>query len=159
MNSVQKVSALLGVFALVAPGCAEYAEFRSTPSPATVYLNDAAIGGTPLEYPIARSAVKEIYNYRIEADGYQPETGILHRRVAPGRIVAAVFTLCITCAFRGVQYFEPVNVTLKPVGKTSTGEAKGTPTERLQRLDDAFDKGMINEREYKKLRSQILSDF
>ena len=154
-----RTCALVCAVVLVVTGCAEYAEFRSTPAPAAVFLNDVAIGGTPLEYPIAKGAVKKIYNYRIELDGYEPVTGILHRRVAPGRIVAAVFTLCITCAFRGFQYFEPVNATLTPIGKTSTGEDKGTPTERLRRLEDAFDKGMINEREYKKLRSQILGDF
>jgi uncharacterized membrane protein len=154
-----RTCALVCVLVPLVASCAEYAQFRSTPAPAAVYLNDAPIGGTPLNYPIARNAVKETYNYRIEVDGYEPATGILRRRVAPGRIVAAVFTLCITCAFRGFQYFEPVNATLTPIGKTSTGEAKGTPAERLRLLKDAFDKGMINEREYKRLRSEILGDF
>jgi hypothetical protein len=114
---------ILLVFAVLLTGCAEYAQFRSSPTHATVYLNDTQIGTTPMEYPIARDAVQGMYNYRVELDGYQPATGMLQRHVAPGRIVGAVFTLCITCAFRGFQYFEPVNAVLLPIGKTSAGKS------------------------------------
>ena len=67
-------------------GCAEYATFRSSPPNATVYLNDQVIGLTPMEYPIPKNQVQETWNYRVEMEGYEPDTGILHRRVAPGRI-------------------------------------------------------------------------
>ena len=48
---------------------------------------------------------------------------------------------------------------LTPTGQMRTGEAKGSPTDRLKRVQDAFDKGQINEREYRQLRSDILKDF
>ena len=154
-----RATAIVVVLTLVVSGCAEYATFRSSPAPAKVFLNDTQIGFTPPDYPIPRGEVQNTWNYRVELDGYESDNGILHRSVAPGRIVAAVFTMCITCAFHGFQYFKPVDAVLTPIGKTSTGQDKGSPAERLKRLDDAFDKGLINDREYRKLRSQILSDF
>jgi hypothetical protein len=143
----------------LASGCAEYATFRSSPAPAKVYLNDQMIGLTPLEYPIPQDQVQQTWNYRVEIDGYEPDSGILQRSIAPGRIVAAVFTLCISCAFRGFQYFRTVDAALTQVGRTSAGADKGSPADRLRRLDEAYNQGLINEQEYRKLRSQILGDF
>lgn len=156
--------AVLALGALMC-GCSEYAEFHSSPQPANVFLNDQLIGTTPMEYPIPRGAVHNTWNYRVEANGYATDSGILRRHVAPGRIVAAVFTMCITCAFRGFQYFEPVDATLMPINGANTRGtapatgAKGSLEDRLQQLDSVYDKGLINESEYRKKRSEILDEF
>jgi hypothetical protein len=151
---------VLLVGALLLNGCAEYAEFYSDPPGAQVYLNDKLIGQTPIEeYRIPRSEVDRPRNYRIELTGYEPAKGELKPSVAAGRIVAAVFTMCITCAFHGFHYFKPLDVALTKDAATVAGTTRGTPAERLRQLEEARDKGLINEHEYERLRGQILSEF
>ena len=92
--------------------------------------------------------------------GYQPESGNLKPSVAAGRVVAAIFTACITCAFHGFYYFKPLDVVLTKDPAAAVAATKGqSPTERLQQLDEAREKGLINEHEYQRLRGQILSEF
>lgn len=44
-------------------------------------------------------------------------------------------------------------------GKTTVGDSKPTPAERLKQIDDAYNKGLLDEREHRKLRSQVMDDF
>ena len=153
------IAVILVCLSLLLSGCAEHAYIQSNPSAAKVFINEQFIGLTPVDYSVARGAVQKNYTYRIEKEGFRPESGVLRGKVAPGRIVAAVFTFCITCAFRGFQYFPELDVALIREGTTAAGEPKGTITDRLQRLDEAHDKGQLSEREYRRMRSEILKDF
>lgn len=109
--------AMVVAVAVVASGCAEYALIRSDPPAAKVIINDKFVGLTPVEYKVSRGDVKKNYSYKVEKEGYVPVNGVLRRSVAPGRIVAAVFSMCISCAFRGFQYFPSVDVELIKEGK------------------------------------------
>ena len=156
---------VMAALALALCGCTEEATFRSSPASAKVYLNDQFVGITPTYYAVPHGQVGDVWNYRVELDGYVPELGVLHRRVAPGRIVAAVFTFGITRAFRGWQYFTPVSASLTPIGGAGRSTESGSRTGgediglRLRRLDSAYDRGEINEREYRQLRAKILEEF
>jgi hypothetical protein len=53
--------------------------------------------------------------YRIDkAPLYRPAEGTLQARVAPGRVVGAIFTLGILAATKGLYYFPPAQAQLEP---------------------------------------------
>jgi hypothetical protein len=76
----------------------------------------------------------KVFRYRVERDGYVPAEGQLKTRVAPGRIVAAIFTTCITCVFHGFKAFdEQTNIELTPIGGQVAEKLGSTTAERLRR--------------------------
>ena len=136
---------------LLLAGCAESVTIRTRPSGARVYINDHFVGTSPVEYGAARSQVSHLH-YRIEHDDYRPLEGDLSSHIAPGRIVGAVFSLGISAAFRGFYYIEePRTLHLEPVNPTITiAPPKGSSEERLRKLQDLYDQGLIDEREFKR---------
>jgi hypothetical protein len=84
---------LLVVVATLATGCAQLTTVNTLPPGATFYLNDGAVGTTPLEVPVRRSQLGKPLRFRIEKPGYEPHSGVLTQRIYGGRIAAAVFTL------------------------------------------------------------------
>jgi hypothetical protein len=156
------------VLALLCAGCSESTKIRTYPPNAKVTVNDVLIGVSPVEYSVPSwSMGGKVFAYRIEHDGYLPTAGRLKTRVAPGRIVAAVSTACITCLFHGFKEFEDqTNVELIPIGGQvsevsgqKASEAPGrTVADRLRRIQDLYDQGLMTEQEYKRYRSEILHD-
>jgi hypothetical protein len=163
---------VLLLLAGVAPGCAEYAVFRSSPSSARVYVNDEFVGLTPATLTIPRSAMGKTFYYRIEHEQCLPTAGELRKWVAPGRIVGYVFSAGIVAIFKGPRYPRPVDAVLE--GPKCPGGAYSGPRprerqvspedhrnwilDRLHTLDQLRDEGAITEDEYKTMREGILGE-
>lgn len=93
--------------ASVLAGCSEHVTFESRPTGAKVYVGDMYVGETPTIYS-TRDVVSRAY--RVEKPGYPEAVGTLTARVAPGRIVGAIFTLGILAAARPMLYYDPDSV-------------------------------------------------
>jgi hypothetical protein len=148
--------------ALFGIACSESTAIRTYPPNAKVSVDDTVIGVSPVEfrYP-SWSMGGKTFRYRAERDGYLPAEGRLKTRVAPGRIVAAVFTSCITCLFHGFKTFEEqTNIELTPLNGQVVEKSGETAAiaERLRRIQDLYDQGLMTEQEYKRYRSEILHD-
>lgn len=87
--------------------CAERVSFNSRPQGAKVFVGETYVGETPTIYSTRNVATR---SYRIEKSGYPEAVGTLQARVAPGRIVGAIFTLGILAAARPMLYFSPSEV-------------------------------------------------
>jgi PEGA domain-containing protein len=85
-------------------GCAESELVRSVPPDAKVFIDDKLVGSTPINF--ATQDVRPL-PYRIEKPGYPAAEGTIQTRIAPGRVVGAVFTLGILAIFRSMHYFTP----------------------------------------------------
>jgi hypothetical protein len=88
-------------------GCSEHVSFDSRPHGAKVYVGDVYVGETPTIYS-TRDVVSR--SYRVEKPGYPEAVGTLQARVAPGRIIGAIFTLGILAAARPMLYFDPDDI-------------------------------------------------
>lgn len=99
---------------LVLSGCSEYVRFRSSPPGGRVFVDDALVGTTPVQY-----GTREVIHrtYRVDMPGCGPVEGHLTPRIAPGRIIGAIFTLGIVAAARPLKYYveDPVDVAC-PIG-------------------------------------------
>jgi len=90
---------------LVVTGCGESTLIRSQPPGATVWINDSLVGKTPVEYSCGRASFSHPQHYRLELAGYQTAEGQLSKRVKPGRLVGASFSLGISLLFKGPTGF------------------------------------------------------
>ena len=90
--------------AVLLNACSERVTFESRPSGAKVYVGDMYVGETPTIYS-TRDVTSR--SYRVEKAGYPEAVGTLQARVAPGRIVGAIFTLGILAAARPMLYYDP----------------------------------------------------
>lgn len=149
----RKLASLLCLAALTLGGCAETLLIRSYPVGARATVNGEFIGVTPATLEVPRDQVtKQEYRWRVEKPNYESAEGLVTPRIAPGRIVGAVFTLGILLAFRSPYYLPAVTAELPPVAA-----AAGESTEqRLETIERLHEKGLISEQEYKRLRAQIL---
>jgi len=126
LRRIHQVCAFISLAVLVI-GCSERVTFLSRPDGAKVYVGGAYVGDTPTIYS-TRDVVSR--PYRIEKPGYPDAQGTLQARVAPGRIVGAVFTLGILAATRPMLYYVPnpveVNLDENPDGSrvTTAADAK-----------------------------------
>ena len=108
--------------------------------------------------------------FRVERDGYKPEEVIVPTRIAPGRIVGGIFSLGISTLFkRPTTLPDRVDVDLHPLRPTvaATAAVAAAPEpvaapavnadseKRLRQLQDLFDRGLINEVEYRRYRAEI----
>ena len=102
---------LLSAVASVIAGCTESVLIRSAPSDASVFVEGKPVGTTPVVFQTQN--VRPL-PFRVEKAGLPPVEGTLSTRVAPGRVVGAVFTLGILALYQPMQYFSPnpVDVTL-----------------------------------------------
>ena len=145
----------------LAGGCTEATSIRTYPPGAQVTIDEKPIGVSPTVFRVPSHDVAGTYKYRIDHDGYLPAEGELRTRVSTGRIVGAVFTTCITCIFRGFRTLpDNLEVELKPLnsGLTAPGGNAGSTADRLRRIQDLYDQGLMTEQEYKRYRSQLLHE-
>jgi hypothetical protein len=89
---------------LVPSGCAEIVQFQSTPPGAKVYVDDAYVGETPIQYS-TRDVI--LRTYSVEKEGFPKAAGELQPRIAAGRVVGAIFTLGIVAAAKPMHYYTP----------------------------------------------------
>jgi hypothetical protein len=61
-------------------------------------------------------------HYSIQKEGYVPKTGTLEARLAPGRVVGAVFTLGITAITRSLYYYPADSIVdVEPASNPAAG--------------------------------------
>ena len=113
--------ACVGVLLLLS-GCSEYVRFRSFPSNVEVFVDDGLVGRTPCSYA-TRDVVSRTYRVELPCG---PVTGHLTPRVAPGRVIGAIFTLGILAATRPMKYYveDPVDLTCQTAAPARLGRAK-----------------------------------
>jgi hypothetical protein len=101
---LHRVRLALGALTLLT-GCAESVYLTSRPSGANVYINDEAVGRTPLNYSVLPAQWKPPYRYRVERSGYLPAEGELATRVSEGRVVGGIFSLGLSLFFKQPDTF------------------------------------------------------
>lgn len=138
-------------------GCAERARIASVPSGARVFIEGSEVGVTPYILTVGRSKIRDI-PYRIELEGYRPVEGTLRRGVAPGRVFGAIFTVGILYIFRSPLYIQSTN----PVLAIQPGQWQQPPQsvpieDRLKKLQELRDDGVLSPSEYERQRENILN--
>jgi PEGA domain len=96
-------SVVVAILFIGLAGCSESVVLRSAPPGATVSVGDKPLGMTPVVFKVPRSELKA-YTVHIRKAGYEPVDDVLTTRVAPGRMVGAIFTLGIVYIFRSPTY-------------------------------------------------------
>lgn len=158
---------LFGVLALaVLSGCAETALIQTSPPGAKLYVNKKFVGITPVEFTVKRSdwpETKPEFRYRIEHEKYSPQEGVLATGVNWRRIMTAVFTSGINLIFKRVNAFKSdvYDFDMNPESVTANANAmpaSGSIDERLRKVQDLYDQGLITEPEHRRYRSDILRE-
>lgn len=148
--------ALIAALALLT-GCAESFIVNTYPPGAEVFIDDLPAGRSPVEHIVPRAGPLQPLRYRIEKTRAQTVEGVLEPRVTPGRVIGAVLTLGISTLFRGIRCYDDLDIQLHPVKIAEAGSASST-ADRLQEVQNLFDRGIITEREYKRLRARVLDE-
>lgn len=149
------------VFALLmlTAGCAERYVIATAPPGAEVLMDGAVVGETPYYATVPRGQLHPV-PYEVKLDGFRSEHGTLEVRVAPGRVVGAVFTLGILYIFRSPYYIESVHHVLKwdrraAGGVGPTGSQKRLE-DRLEKLKQLRDDGLLTDKELQDARDRII---
>lgn len=123
-----------------------------------MWVNEKFVGITPMIYEMSESEIPEVIHYRVERGGYLPQEGELRGRFSAGRLIGAIFTLGIVYAARSPYVYRGVyDFALVPLDDPRDVQAEPLRIdERLRRLQDLRDQGLITEDEYEKQRAAIL---
>ncbi len=149
-----RTAALLASLAMLT-GCATENFLVSTyPEGARVTINGAYVGVSPFEYKVPRDKVRTLI-YRIEKDGSRPAEGVIEPRISGGRIAGTIFTVGILSAFRGVRVYDELLVDLQPI---SLAKNDRPTAERLEEIEALYERGLLSDREYRRLRGEILDE-
>ncbi len=155
---IRRLTASLLCVALLA-GCTQTMVFRSDPPGARVSLDGQFVGITPARYALPERPLPDVLHYRIERGGYLPQEGELRPTFAVGRMFGAIFTVGILYAFRNPYVYAQVHdFALAPVSDRDVEKEPLRVDERLRRLQDLRDRGLITEQEYQQQRAAILHD-
>jgi len=180
---MRRSHALIVVSTLLS-ACTESTMIRTSPPDAKVYVNGQFVGVSPVRCKVPRAEFRDGIPVRIERDGYEPVTSTLRTRIATGRIVGGFFAFGIPFMFRGpTAFLEQHDFELQssapPAGPTSATApraplvprlvpgsepasveppAASDAGQKLQRLKDMYDRGLITEEEYRKTRARIVGN-
>ncbi len=98
-----------GHFALLAVllcGCSESVRLKSSPPGASIYINEKAVGDTPVTFTTNPGAnMHGPWQYRLEYKGTPVGSGEIETRVSRGRVTGTVFTAGILMLFRSPRVF------------------------------------------------------
>jgi hypothetical protein len=143
-------------------GCgAEQAALHTTQPGARIFVNEKFVGLSPTTFVLGRN---EGTHYRAVLDGYPPAEGQLETRIAPERVFASLVTVGLFALFQGWHYYPTTYVDLGPPLNPSAEALGGrtnpssSPEDHLRHVQNMYDQGLINEQEYKRLRSEILHE-
>jgi hypothetical protein len=150
----------------------------SNPEGATLYLNGKYVGQTPYRYGDTK-IIGSNTDVRIEKEGYNTLYSSFSRveRVNVGAIAGGIFLLGIPF-FWALNYKSYHQYDLSPLQKETVTtpvkenasstkrnpspmlkeELTGSATEKLRRLKDMFDKGLISKEVYNAQRAKILEN-
>ena len=96
-------------FALLAVllcGCSESVRLKSSPPGASIYINEKALGDTPVTFTTEPGAsMRRPWRYRLEYKGTPVSSGEIETRVSQGRLWGTVFTAGILMLFRSPRVF------------------------------------------------------
>src|ERR1043166_9570677 len=95
-----------GFFALLAVllyGCSESVRLKSSPPGASIYINEKALGDTPVSFTTA--SMRGPWRYRLGYHGTPVRGGEIETHVSRGRIWGTVFTAGILMLFRSPRVF------------------------------------------------------
>ena len=146
---------------LVTSGCAERITITTRPPGADVYVNGRLIGKSPVEYSVPSRKWTGHYTYRLEKEGYEPRQGVLDTSVSGGRVTGGVLTLGMSLAFKRPETFAegeyvfdlyPIDTGEEQVSRRSSVE------QRLRKIEQLRDRGVIGDDEYEESRKTILKD-
>jgi len=119
----------------ITSGCAEVVTIKTHPPGAAVFVNGKRIGSAPVDYRVAKAEISKPQELRVEKAGFAPLTDTLRTRLAPGRVVAAVFTLGAVYIFRSPWTFhEPEPYLLTGLNEAATSEDRDRALGRSLRL-------------------------
>ncbi len=150
-----RTAAQLASFLLLT-GCAtENFTVNTYPEGARVTINGIFAGVTPFEYKVPRDKIRPL-PYRVEKVGSFPAEGVAEPRVSAGRIAGTIFTAGILRAFRGWRVYDELLVELRPIPPPSTDVRPAA--ERLEEIEQIYERGLLSERQYKRLRAEILDE-
>lgn len=152
----RRLASVMCLAALALGGCAETLVIRSYPAGARATVNGTFVGVTPATLEVPKDQLKDEYRWVVEKEHYETVEGLVKPRIAPGRIVGAVFTLGILLAFRSPTYLPTVNVELAPI--PAAAASPQTLEERLEKIERLHEKGLLSDQEYKRLRGQLLDE-
>ena len=142
--------------------CSETVLIRSTPPDAEVFIDGEPRGKTPLRYKVARGDLKE-QKLQLKKRGYEPVEDVLRLRIAPGRVVGAVFTLGLLYAFRDPYYLAGAEraflLTKDPaeVSAAQQAERDRATGRELRELNERYKRGEISEVERDQRAEQLLN--
>lgn len=149
---------LLCLLAAVLAGCTQTTRFRSDPPGARVSIDGAFTGITPARYDMPEHPLPTVLRYRIERGGYLPQEGEIRPDFGGARFVGALFTVGLVYVFRNPYiYRETYDFALSPLDNPRDIQAEPLRIdERLRRLKDLLNQGLISEEEYQRQRGAIL---
>lgn len=151
-----RTAGIVCLAALALGGCAETLVIHSYPAGARATVNGAFVGVTPATLEVPKDQLRDEYRWVVEKEHYRPVEGLVKPRIAPGRIVGAVFTLGILLAFRSPTYLPAVSVELEPMPVAAASPE--ALEQRLEKVERLHEKGLLSDQEYKRLRGQLLDE-
>jgi hypothetical protein len=152
VKELRRLGLLLAI--LMVSGCSETTRIYSDPPGATVWINNSALGETPVKFRARSWSVRpNVYRYRVEKDGYVTREGYLNPRLSVSRIVSAYLSSCMTC-FRGFYEFEPETHIV--LAENEGALPAGTLAEQIRRLQALYDAGLITVAELHARRVELI---
>jgi drug/metabolite transporter superfamily protein YnfA len=173
-----RILAFLMAFLMLLSGCYSSTTIISHPEGATLYLDGKYVGQTPYRRSDSK-IMGSSTNVRLEKEGYLPLYTSYSRteRVDVAAIAGGIFVLIpLLWALKYNPFhqyemnpLQKEDVTAPPVREKSPAEKKaqvkalmeeltGSATEKLRRLKELFDKGLISKEEYDAQRAKILEN-
>jgi hypothetical protein len=153
--------AFLGCATLLS-SCVETTTIVTNPPGAKVTINGHFIGITPVLFNVRRNEWPDTnrFVYRIERDGFILKEGEFVGNVAVGRIIGSFFSSAgLSLAWNGVMTLpDEVEIDLDPIAASAPAPSLSATTDRLQRVNDLYSRGLITEEERRRLRDDILND-
>lgn len=141
---------------LVAVGCAKRVYLTSVPPGAVVLYRDQPMGVTPTMLHVPREGMDDPVRVRFELPGYAPATLELQERVSVRRIFGSIFSLGLPVMLNGFTRFVEVGpVMLAPLAATNPPAGSDLQA-RLQKLEDLRAQGLIDDKEYRDTRGELL---
>jgi len=149
------------VCAMLPMGCASETMVHTMPPGAKVTINNQLIGISPVLYSVRKYdwPRDNTFRYHIEREGCVPKDGEFQGHVSPGTIVASIFlTAGISLLWNNLMEFpeDEFRVDLEPVGLRTTNASALPIADRLRRVADLYEQGLISEQEHKRVRGEIL---
>lgn len=147
---------LLVIALILICGCSESVLIRSYPEGARIFINDTPYGTTPAVFKVNKGDLENQYMLRVEKDGYEPHLTTLRTRVAPGRVVAAFFTLGTVYLYKSPRYIvQPPQIELQPSHEADFDRRVGA---ELRTIDRLHREGKISDEQRDRWQKDLLEE-